>query len=403
MRQTRLLGIAIVGVVAACSEPPAPNQAMGSGGSSGGPGTSSSGGALTASGGVGTASGGAATVSGGTSGASGNPGQGGASAGAGGTSGGAATSGGTAGMASGGTETGGGGGSAGEGTGGALAGAGGAAGSGGSDGDGGTPSGGSGGSNDGGASTGGTGGTMARCDPELSQQNRMLASKAIDELFIDKDITAVDRYWSDPYLQHNPIAMSGVSTFRNLFSGILNTFTYQRLLTLAECDLAVVLGRYSQNGVIFDMFRIQEGKLMEHWDSDANQASSMDGLDPLDTSAPGADNRELFLTFADEVLIAGDWDRAAEFLGAAFEEHHGSGGTGPAAFTAYIDGESVTYTKVHHVIADGDYVFALSEGKRGAQAFGFYDLFRVEDGKIVEHWDSRRSVPNSTQSGLGIF
>src|SRR5690606_18957742 len=129
---------------------------------------------------------------------------------------------------------------------------GGAAGSspeGGTAGNGGEPTAGSGGSSGGDTSTGGAGGSPPRCDPELSQQNRMLVGKAIDELFIDKDITAVDRYWSDPYLQHNPIAMSGVATFRNLFSGILDSFTYQRLLALADCDLAVVLGRSSNSGV----------------------------------------------------------------------------------------------------------------------------------------------------------
>ncbi|AUX46458.1 uncharacterized protein SOCE26_079640 [Sorangium cellulosum] len=30
-------------------------------------------------------------------------------------------------------------------------------------------------------------------------------------------------------------------------------------------------------------------------------------------------------------------------------------------------------------------------------------MFRVDSGKIVEHWDSRRTVPGSTMSGLGIF
>jgi predicted SnoaL-like aldol condensation-catalyzing enzyme len=58
---------------------------------------------------------------------------------------------------------------------------------------------------------------------------------------------------------------------------------------------------------------------------------------------------------------------------------------------------------VHHVIADGNLVFTLSEGKLGGSAYAFYDLFRVEAGAIVEHWDSRRKVPASTASGLGIF
>jgi len=48
-------------------------------------------------------------------------------------------------------------------------------------------------------------------------------------------------------------------------------------------------------------------------------------------------------------------------------------------------------------------VFTLSEGKLGSAGYGFYDLFRLEAGAIVEHWDSRRAIPASTASGLGIF
>ena len=58
---------------------------------------------------------------------------------------------------------------------------------------------------------------------------------------------------------------------------------------------------------------------------------------------------------------------------------------------------------MHHLIVDGNYVFAVSEGKRGAAGFGFYDLFRLEGGKVAEHWDARRSIPSSTTSGLPIF
>lgn len=101
-----------------------------------------------------------------------------------------------------------------------------------------------------------------------------------------------------------------------------SSFRYERLRTYAECDLVVVQGRYSATGVVFDMFRVKDDKIMEHWDSDTNQAS--------------------------------------------------------AAFT-------------------------LSEGTRDGAAYGLHDLFRVEGGDIVEHWDSRRAVPASTMSGLGIF
>lgn len=51
----------------------------------------------------------------------------------------------------------------------------------------------------------------------------------------------------------------------------------------------------------------------------------------------------------------------------------------------------------------GNFVFVLSEGTRRGSAMGFYDLYRLADGNLAEHWDSARSVPSSTMSGLPIF
>jgi hypothetical protein len=45
------------------------------------------------------------------------------------------------------------------------------------------------------------------------------------------------------------------------------------------------------------------------------------------------------------------------------------------------------YNKTHFVLADGDYALAVSEGSFAGAATTFYDLFRVENGKIAEHWD----------------
>lgn len=404
MRTTGIL-IALGVSLAACSG--SKDDGASSGGQGGGPGGTSGGATSGGSGGqgmAGSSSGGQGT-SGGTSALGGAPANGGSVATSGGAdTGGKSNSGGSAngGVSVGGSSSGGknagGSSSGGANSGGASAGGkGGGAGA-----QSGGASAGAGGSK---AGTGGSGGaTPEACAPELSRTNRTLVAKAIDELFVQKDITAADRYWADPYLQHNPIAKSGVTTFRSLMSSIVSSgsFQYERLLTLADCELAVVYGRYSQTGVIFDMFRVKNGKIMEHWDSDTNQASGATGVDPLEEQASTAANRTLFNEFASTVLVGAMPARAADFLTTGFIEHRETT-TGPSAFTGYLSRENISYTKVHHVIVDGNYVFALSEGKRGSASYGFYDLFRIEAGKLAEHWDSRRSVPSSTQSGLPIF
>jgi predicted SnoaL-like aldol condensation-catalyzing enzyme len=250
----------------------------------------------------------------------------------------------------------------------------------------------------------GSGGADSRCDPSLTSKNRTAVAAALDGLFVDKKVSAIDQYWADPYLQHNPIAKSGVATFKSIMGSLVTSasFSYQRLRTLADCDLVVVQGKYSGTGVIFDMFRMKDGKLMEHWDSDSNQASDSGGPTQL-AEGPSAQNRTQVLAFIQKVLIEGEHAAATQLLSPSFVEHRSSSAIGPDALVDYVTKGNVSYTKVHHVIADGNYVFTLSEGKLGSAGYGFYDLFRLEAGAIVEHWDSRRSVPASTMSGLGVF
>lgn len=256
------------------------------------------------------------------------------------------------------------------------------------------------------ASGGATGGMPeAACDATESAESRELVAKALDELFVDKDVSAIDRYWADPYHQHNPIAASGVEPFRNLMSSFVTSpsFSYQRVRTLGECDLVVVQGIYSATGVIFDMFRVHDGKIIEHWDSDTNEASETSGPTAVEDASLTASNRATVLDFVNRVLIEGDHDAAPDFLAADYVEHRAVSASGPQGFLEYVEEDAIQYEKIHHVIADGNFVFTLSEGELDGQPYGFYDLFRLEGGAIVEHWDSRRVVPESTVSGLGIF
>jgi len=51
------------------------------------------------------------------------------------------------------------------------------------------------------------------------------------------------------------------------------------------------------------------------------------------------------------------------------------------------------YSKIHKVLGEGNFVLTISEGEWSGKQQAFYDLFRVEDGKIVEHWDVIQEIP----------
>jgi predicted SnoaL-like aldol condensation-catalyzing enzyme len=61
------------------------------------------------------------------------------------------------------------------------------------------------------------------------------------------------------------------------------------------------------------------------------------------------------------------------------------------------------YEKVHLTLGEGNFVFTQSEGIYDGAATAFYDLWRVEDGKIAEHWDVVQTIPEEFAHDNGMF
>ena len=251
------------------------------------------------------------------------------------------------------------------------------------------------------------------CAREVTDANKAVVSAAIDQLFVRGDIAAVDRYWGEPYLQHNPIAASGVVAFRNLFSGLISpgNSIYALSRVLGQCELVVIHGDYTSfGGPTFDMFRVQEGRVVEHWDGFASGAgpnpsghTALDGPSVVQDVASTAQNEALVVRFAERVLINEAYDAIGDYMSPDLIEHDPQGVDGSAAYVESLRTQQLSYRQVRHQIADGNFVFLLSEGDVGTTPVAHYDLFRVEDARIVEHWNGRRDVPATSQSGLGIF
>jgi len=100
--------------------------------------------------------------------------------------------------------------------------------------------------------------------------NKELVTRAITEAFVNMDATAIDKYWSDRYIQHNPQLGNGREALKQLFSLVGPNFKYEIGLIVADGDFVMVHGRYTDFGpkplVAVDIFRVKDGKLAEHWD-----------------------------------------------------------------------------------------------------------------------------------------
>lgn len=81
----------------------------------------------------------------------------------------------------------------------------------------------------------------------------------------------------------------------------------------------------------------------------------------------------------------------------------GLDGLGTALAAMADAGQAMAYTQTHIVVAEGNFVFAASEGTIGETPTAFFDLFRVENGLIVEHWDTVTEIPTDMPHDNGKF
>jgi len=108
-----------------------------------------------------------------------------------------------------------------------------------------------------------------------AQANKALVLKAYQELFGDHDLGALDRYWAKNYIQHNPYMSDGTEAVKQFLGkiGVLQgpKFKVEFLRVAAEGDLVFVQTRQPKMGdspetVIVDIFRVEKGRIAEHWD-----------------------------------------------------------------------------------------------------------------------------------------
>ncbi|GAA1680735.1 nuclear transport factor 2 family protein [Kribbella yunnanensis] len=249
---------------------------------------------------------------------------------------------------------------------------------------------------------------------------KKIVIQATTELFGAKDPSAVDRWVAADYRQHSALAADGPASLRELVAGLGDDFRYDGARVLADGDLVALHGVYHGFGpeplVGFDIFRIDaEGKLAEHWDALTPQVTDttsgrtqVDGPTTVTEPDKTEANRALVTEFAERVLVGADYSILTDFISTeTYDQHNpeaadGLAGFGAAAAKWAEEGKTLVYKTIHRVIAEGEFVLLQSEGEFGVPV-AYYDLFRVADGKIVEHWDVITPIPATLPHTNGLF
>jgi len=115
-------------------------------------------------------------------------------------------------------------------------------------------------------------------NPTIEEKNKAIVLEAFDTLFNKRDYVAAERYWSPHYIQHSAHIAPGREGLFNLIKSVPPTLKYESGMIVAEGDLVIVHGRFSNlglpvNWIAADIVRIQNGILVEHWDVIQDEAT----------------------------------------------------------------------------------------------------------------------------------
>lgn len=220
---------------------------------------------------------------------------------------------------------------------------------------------------------------------------------------------------SAKYIQHNLAVADGLQGFGEVLQALPQGSAKARVQrAFTDGDYVVLHTDYNFFGPKsgFDVFRFEDGLIVEHWDNlqelappNASGRTMLDGTTEVVDLDRTAANKALVTEFVNVFLMAGDMSRIGDFIApheTAYLQHNpmvadGLAGLGEALQALADKGMPMVYTANHKVLGQGNMVLTISEGKFLDQHVSFYDLFRVDNGKIVEHWDTIEVIPAQSE------
>lgn len=135
-----------------------------------------------------------------------------------------------------------------------------------------------------------------------------------------------------------------------------------------------------------------------------------DGRKPADApSAQAEHNKETVLKFYNAALNAKQPDEALRYVGASYKQHNPLAEDGREGFRKFIDWIRADHpdsrSEIKRVFVDGDTVILDVHTVRapGERGLAIAEFFRLEGGKIVEHWDRIQPIPESAKNGNTMF
>ena len=229
------------------------------------------------------------------------------------------------------------------------------------------------------------------------------------------DHAAIGYINPENYVQHNLAVADGLAGFGAVLQQLPEGSAKARVKrSFQDGDYTFTHTEYNFFGpkVGFDVFRFEEGKIVEHWDNlqelaptNPSGRTQLDGATEVTDLDKTDSNKAIVADFVATILMKGDMSKINQFIDNAdnaYIQHNpaiadGLSGLGKALGELAAANMPMVVSKNHKILGEGNFVLSISEGTFMNQHVAFYDLFRLSNGKIVEHWDTIETIPAQSE------
>lgn len=246
---------------------------------------------------------------------------------------------------------------------------------------------------------------------ELTNKEKVVA---LLNSFNTGDKTPISYINPEKYIQHNLAVGDGLAGFGEVIKHAPpQGFKANVVRAFEDGNYVFTHTEYDFFGpkAAFDIFRFEDGLIVEHWDNlteitPANPSgrTQLDGETAITDIDKTTANKATVKAFVTDVLLNGKGDKMTEYVNPTkYLQHNSSIADGldglGAALKYFAENNLIMeYEKVHQILGEGNFVLTVSEGKFGkGEHTAFYDLFRLENGQIVEHWDVIAPIPAESE------
>lgn len=225
---------------------------------------------------------------------------------------------------------------------------------------------------------------------------------------------ALNAHTGERYTQHSTGVGDGQQGFADFFGPFIERNPVRQIEVIRAIEdgphVFLHVWQSLNNGescwVTGDLFDTDANdRVIEHWDViqefvpvPKSGRSMIDGPAEIEDPDKTEANRAIVRGFIEDVMIGGQTDRAGEFISAGQYDRHnpespdGLDGFLRAKEALRSEGVKERYWKLHHLIAQGNFAVTYCHVQVGDSHFAVFDIFRLKDGKIVEHWDVREKI-----------